>query len=250
MLGDTYNNNKKKGNYSPMVYSRYSFANSESKIDPAKMSFTFWNGLLKIAIAPFIEDKLEYDYDNEGAIYISHFKAKMLAEEISLFLANPEEYKNRGITSGDGLISVSNGVEVTGKTNPCIIIRKIGEDGKPSASYLYEFRNEYHYSVRNYNESDSDFDKVYNNNLELEMFKQILIDYYQSMSGALAYSVIDYNRFNNSRVNTKLDSIAEKLGISYGKGKNNSRGRSSSIFDNAEGRSYTNKDIDDIENEM
>ena len=50
-LGDTYNNNERK-NYSPSVTSGYRFSNPESAIDKTSLSFTFWNKLLKVSIAP------------------------------------------------------------------------------------------------------------------------------------------------------------------------------------------------------
>ena len=252
-LGDRYENNKRdyEKKKSPTLYSKYSFSNQESELDPTKLNFTFWNGLLKIAIAPLKPGTNEYDYDNAGAIYITYYKAKLLADEISLFMNDPETYNNLGVPSGTGLISISNGKDLTGKVTPCLIIRQINAEGKASATYLYEFRREHHYTIRNYNESDSSFDKIYNNDLEIELLRRILLDYYQSINGAYAYSVIDYNKFNNSRINTKLDSIAEKLGISYTyNNSNNNRKSNKSVFDKVEGRNYSVSDIDDIENQM
>lgn len=248
MLGEKYENNKKNKGYQPNVYSRYVLANSESPIDPSKASFTFWNGLLKVAVAPFIESKSEYDYDNEGAVYLSHFKAKALLEDLKVFIKDMEKINSVGVPTKDGLLSVSNGIEIHGELKPCIIIRKLDEDGSVKSSYMYEFKSSYHYTIRNFEEGGS-FDKIFHDNLELLLFMDLLDEYYRATSGAYAYSNMDYGRFGNSIMNTKLDSIAEKLGIEY-KGKKNyggNKGKSNSVFDGAKGRSYESKGLDDID---
>lgn len=249
MLGDKYENNKKNKDYQPNVYSRYSFANSESAIDPSKASFTFWNGLLKVSIAPFIEAKSQYDYENEGYFYLSHTKARILMEELVVFMKNMESVNSVSVPSKDGILTVSNGMEIHGEIRPCLIIRKIDEEGTVTSTYLYEFKTKHHYSIRNYEEGTTNFDKIYHDHLELLQFMTLLEEYYKSTSGAYAYSNIDQGRFNNSRINTKLDSIAEKLGIEYkGKGSKGARPeKKSSVFDNAEGRKYEYKNMDDID---
>lgn len=254
-LGDTYNNNKKdyENKYSPTVYSKFAWSNTESKIDPSRLSPTFWNGMLKLAIAPLKPnsnpDIIEFDHDNAGAVYLTHIKAKMLADEITVFLQNMESYKNQGVASGSGLISISNGKEFTGSLTPCLIIRNIDDSGKSTASFLYEFKKDYHYSIRNYNEKDASFDKFYNDTLEIEMLRDLLIEYHIAMSGALAYSVMEFGKYDNSRTNSKLDAIADKLGVVANNSKK-SYSKSTSAFDRAEGRSYNSMDLDDIENEM
>lgn len=255
-LGDTYNNNKKdyEGKNSPTVYSKFSWSNTESKIDPSRLSPTFWNGMLKLAIAPLKPnsnpDIIEFDHENAGAVYLTHIKAKMLADEITLFLSNMEAYKNQGVTSGSGLVSISNGKELAGALTPCLIIRSIDESGKSVASFLYEFKSDYHYSIRNYNEKDASFDKFYNVNLEIEMLRDLLLEYHISMSGALAYSVLEFGKYEAGRTTAKLDGIAEKLGVSTNTNNKKSYSKNTSAFDKASGRGYTNKDLDDIENEM
>lgn len=254
MLGDKYNNNSKKDNAkkSPTVYSKYTLSNSESSVDPSKLSTTYWNGLMKLSIAPFNEASKEYEYDKSGDVYLSGYKAKALADEITLYLEQPDRFANLGVVSGTGIINISNGMDINGIVVPNITIREVNEDGTVKASYLYEFKSNYHYTIRNYEESTGKFDKIYNNNLEIITLRDMLNEFYLSMGGAQAYAGIEYGKFDNSRTQTKLDSIAEKLGIEYKKNNNySSKGRgNSSVFDKAEGRSYDSKDLEEIENGM
>lgn len=248
-LGDKYDNNKKDADKrrSPTVYSKYGFGNKESKLDPTKLSITYWNGLLKLSIAPSIPNTQNFDYEKEGAIYLTHIKAKMFIDEIDIFLNDPNTYNNVGVSTNTGLVYISNGKEFGGSVVPCLLIRLMDEDGKITGSFLYEFKEDYHYTIRNFNEEDITFDKIYNNLLEIELLRSLLYDYYTAMSGAVAYSVQEYGKYDNSRTHTKLDSIAEKLGISYKKIYNKPN---VSVFDKAEGRSYNATDLDDIENQM
>lgn len=244
-----YNNNKNKENYQPSVYSRYSFSNTESEIDATKLGATFWNGLLKLSIAPFNASTERFDYDNEGSIYLSPYKAKMFAEELKLFLNNKSEYNNMGVTSGKGIISISNGIELTGKVIPIIIIRIITDDGSVESEYVYEVKTDYHYAIRNFDEKTIKFDKVAYEDLEIIMLIDLLEEYCKSSSGAYAYSNIDQGRFNNSRINTKLDSICSELGIEYGNGNKGKGNRS--VFDKEQPNTrYSSTTLDDIENQM
>lgn len=253
-LGDNYDSNSKdyKKSNSPEVYSKYALSNTEDSIDPSKLSFTFWKEMLKISISPFIESTSKYDYKNGGSVYLSYFKAKLLAEEIDMYLKDPEGYVNRGVSSGNGTIIISNGVDVSGKVTPCVVIRKTDPNtGAVESSYLYQFRLEHHYSIRNYDPDAVTFDKIYNDVMEIEALRDILMHFYREMSGATAYAIIEYGKYDNSRTHTKLDSIADKLGIEYKKSDKYTKGRSNeSTFDKAKGRNYNTADIDDIENNM
>lgn len=252
-LGDIANNNQQKGKNNPVVYSQYGFGNSESTVDPTRLSTSFWNGMLKLTISPKKGMKangaVEWDDENSISLYLTHTKARILHDEILLFMQNPEAYNNLGIPSGAGLISISNGREL-GISTPCLIIRKLNSDnGQVEASFAYEFKQDYHYSIRNFDESTSDFDKIYHNNLELEQLLCLLRTYFEAMSGAVAYTVIDNMKYDTSRLNTKINAISEKLGIEYGAGYNKQKS-STSLFNNKEPRNFNTSTLDDIENQL
>lgn len=252
-LGDLANNNQQKGKNNPVVYSQYGFGNSESTVDPTRLSTSFWNGMLKLTISPKKGMKsngaVEWDDENSISLYLTHTKARILHDEIVLFMQNPETYNNLGIPSGAGLVSISNGREL-GVSTPCLIIRKLNtENGQVEASFAYEFKQDYHYSIRNFDESTADFDKIYHNNLELEQLLCLLKTYFEAMSGAMAYTVIDNMKYDNSRLNTKINAISEKLGIEYGSGYKQQKS-STSLFNNKEARNFSVSTLDDIESEL
>lgn len=249
------NNNQNKTKNSPIVYSGYNFTNAESKVDETRLSFSYWNNMLKMTISPKTgmseQGYAEWGDDKSSlSIFLTHTKARMLHDEICMFIQNPDLYNNLGVSSGAGLISISNGKEL-GVSNPCLIIRKLnGETGDIEASYAYEFKQDYHFAIRNFDESTKEFDKVFDNNLEIEQLKTLLMSYYTAMTGAIAYTVMEQSKYNNSRMNTKLDSISEKLGIEYNTNGNYTKKSSGSIFNNKEGRNFSVSTLDDIESQL
>lgn len=238
-LGDTYNNNEKK-NYSPSVTAGYRFSNPESNIDKTSLSFAYWNKLLKISIAPKKEtegDIIAFDYENAGTIYLSHTKAFIFYKEIRKFLDNYAEGNtdfNVGVNSGkEGLIYICNGKEFNAE-GPCLVIRKIDETGHSTSDYVYEFKRGVHSSIVNYEASTCNFESRFYDLIELEQFMNLLKSYYEAMTMANAYSVQEANKYDTSRMNTKLKIIGEKLGVEFKSGQYNSnRSSNSSYFSNA-----------------
>ena len=87
-LGDNYNgnDNNKKKYYEPILYSPYGTSNTDG-VDPSALSYSFFNGLLKISIAPMKPgaqpgDRQLWDHDNAVSVWLTHVKARMLHDEI------------------------------------------------------------------------------------------------------------------------------------------------------------------------
>lgn len=246
---NNYQNNDKKKAQSAKVFSQYKMSNTESEVDATQLSTTFWNNFIVLSIAPKKQskyDRVEWDHENNISIYLSHTKARMLAKEIEEFLKDPNAHTNLGVNAGNGLICISNGKEY-GVNCPLIIIHKLNENGEIESSFAYQIKQNYHYTIRNFNkENPSEFDKLWDDLIELEQLHTLLTEYYKAMTGAYAYPVMENIKYDMSRINTKLDSCAEKLGVVYNTGSNNSGATKSSPFDNAEGRKFSSASVDDI----
>lgn len=209
-------NNKK--NYEPTVYSPVQFKNPNG-VDPSELSFSFWNRMLKISIAPKREskpgDKYDtYDHENNISIHINHMKARILYNEIEEFLKDTNKINSIGINSGAfGLLTISNGKEF-GISSPVIVVRKMDEGGKILTSYAYQFNaNDYYNSIRNFDEKTLKYDTMGMPNLELIVFQDLLRSYFESANYASAYTVIDSMKFDVSRINTKLELLLDNAGI-------------------------------------
>ena len=250
-LGNNYDNNK-KDQYMPAYYSAYNTGNPEG-IDPSALSYSFYNRMLKISISPVkmnSGDKVSYDHENAASVWLTHTKARLLYEEIKKVLNG--DITNGGVPTGtEGLIRFCDGKEL-GVNNYCLIINKVNESGEVTSSYAYEFKTKHHYAVENYDPKDSSHKKTYFNELEIQQLLDLLEQYYISMTGAMAYSVIDANRFTTNSNNTKLDLIMSKMGIDYKPGTTSrNMGSGSSFFDNKSSsdsdRSMRSASIDELD---
>ena len=234
-LGNNYDNNKKE-QYMPVYYSAYNTGNPEG-VDPSALSYSFYNRMLKLSISPLKMnngDKISYDHENAASVWITHTKARLLYDEILKVMEG--KISNGGVPTGaEGLVRFCDGKEL-GVNNPCLIINKVNENGEVTSSYAYEFKTKHHYGIENFNPNDSTHKKVYNNDLEIQQLLTLLESYYTAMSGAVAYSVMDANRFNTSTQNTKIDLIMSKMGVEYKPGTT-SRTSSTSFFDGDRGSS-------------
>lgn len=235
-LGNYNNNdNNQKKNYEPILYSPYNTSNREG-IDPSALSFQFYNGLLKVSIAPMKlgvkpEDTSDiWDHDNACSIYLPHMKARMLYDEIKYVMEHPDEIYNAGVPAGNALISFSTGKEL-GATGPCLIIRRLDTNtGEPTSSYAYQFRANHYFGVRNFDpKNPSDHVEQFYPDIEINALLDLLKQYSEQACGAAAYMNMYANKYDTNRLHTKIGLMMDKLGIEssadYSK-KNNSYGGS------------------------
>lgn len=262
-LGGTYNNNQNSNrNNIPdvSVYSNYRMNNAESQIDATCLTSRFWKGNLCLSIYPRKNtgnDEVSFDMDNGITIYLSHTKARILKNELELFLKDPISYNANGVPSGSAAVTISNGVEY-GKNTPVLTIRKVNESGDVVASFAYEFKSNYYYSIRNYD--GKNFDSAYDDyrNLEVEQLITLLDEYIKASTNAIAFTVMDQRKYSAARTDAKLDAIAASLGVDLPKsGSNQKKYNNNSYFNNnssnsgsgypSSGVSYGSATIDDLE---
>ena len=239
-LGD-YNSNKPK--YKELeVYSNYGMTNAEGVVDPSALSISFFRNLMKVSIAPKMQNgNGKWDNENAASVYLTHTKARVLYQVIRDVL-DPEKphIKNGGVNSGTGetvgLITFSDGTEM-GLQNPCLIIRKIGQQGEVLSMYVYEFKFNYHNAIINFDGNSSQYEQVYFDNLEIEQFLDALQEYYIAMVNATAYSVANQMRFSITALDNKLNAIAEATGARIEKTSGGNSGGGNSFFSNNKGGS-------------
>lgn len=259
-LGNTYNNNQ-GANKTPefSMYSNYRMNNAESKVDQTCITFRYWKTNLCIGIFPRKntgnDEVVSFDMDNGITIYLSHTKARIFKHEIELFLKDPVTYNSVGVPSGSAAITISNGAEY-GKDNPVVTIRKVSETGEVVSSFAYEFKRDYHYSIRNYD--GKNFDQIYDDyqNIEIEQLVTLLDEYCKAVTNAVAFTVMDQRKYSFNRVENKINAIANSLGVEISGGNNGSqKSYNSSYFNNSPSNSggsssnvaYGSATIEDLE---
>ena len=232
------NSNNKKKDFSPTTYSPVKFFNSESSVDPSSLNFAFWKSLLRISITPM--------------------KAKLFLQYANDFRKDPNKFTNVGVGTNKGIIYLTSGKNEFGVDSLFVIIKIIDfEHNEILSCAAYEF-NRNIFGITDYTEGTS-FNQNYDyaQFIEFDMFLDVISSYVGSVNYAIAASVVDNNKYDVSRLSTKITSIQEKLGIDFKKSSsgvnnssywNNNGNKNSSA--NPEHYDNLNQLVDDISSMM
>lgn len=261
-MASTYNSNDKQ--LTNTTYSGASFSNPDSKVFPSRLSISYFNKVMKLTIAPKVENQgnngyASYDAEHQTYVYISATKAKMLCDLIDYMKGNKDTVHNVCIELKQGLLMISDGSEL-GIETPCISIRSADESGNVK-TVTYETKTGYHKGAYNYNVSDNTYENYVFDEIELDVLYIALKEYVKASSYAVAASVMEASMFRNDRVQKTISSIASKVGASSGSGNKtyNSRtflsGDSDNTPSNTSGnnmipKEYEASTFDDIANAM
>lgn len=260
-LGSNYqNNNNQNGSmWEPSYYSRIRIKNPEQNL---ALTFTFWKGTLKVAIAE--TGSSQEGRNNELAyIHLSPTKARILADAVHRIAAEPESKAIYGVDTGTG---ETRGFIAIGREmgKPFLFIAKVNAQGGYESSQRFDFNTNYNYMLNVHDLSNLKCQKEYMNNVELDQFSSLLEDYARFASGALGASFYDIGRYENAKLSNMVRKIAEKTGAIDPSKFNNNGGRSNNSFFNNVGSEYEQpsasnasksnhsryQSIDDLESEL
>ena len=242
----------KKEYYENTFYSRIRFRNTEG----FSLGFSFWKGLLKISIS---QAKSTNEYEELTSIHLSPMKALALKSRLEYLLTL--DYNDTrlfgvdtGITDTRNIIAVGNDASSTvDSIKRYIVIGKVDPSGNLLNPVRFDLNVDYNFSIEWTNLDKMECSKIYDNNLEMNVIVTVLDQFTKSMTGAMAYSVMDMGRFDYSRITTKIESVMTALGLDTGrKGGDQSnsyfnRGGAASSTNSNRGRSES-RSIEDLEN--
>ncbi len=227
-------NNQNKQNFDPTAISRMKFVeDGDPEVAKLELGFKYWKDKLEVYTQIWNGSK----YDELSRIYLSPLKAATLSVNIKNFLNSENRFTNpmsngvqTGIGETRGLIYLCNAADSTEKTpKRVLVIASVNKNGE------MESKNEFHFRVQQgltFKGSDlNTFKNVDFPDLEVDVFTDILDSFVSACAGANAFYTMDMNRFNNTVINNKLNSIMDKLGIER-KGNYSKTTPGSSYFDN------------------
>jgi hypothetical protein len=194
---------------------------------------------------------IEFQDKNTVAIHINHTKARILSamikEFINSYTANGSA-QSVGVTckhsnGTESIVNISDGTDF-GIDNPTPVVSiKVFQsaDGSLVSSANYQIKSEAYFGITgSTNPEPTKFDiKTSADNINFELTElyelvTVLDTFVESMTNADAYSVMDQLKWNDHRINKKLTSIQDSLGITK-----QSSGRGGSMF-NSRGQSNVN----------
>jgi hypothetical protein len=219
-IGDGYSNNENGNNrtlYDQTYYSRFSIRN-----DNKQLSLWFRSGLMVLELNEI--DKITYKRTPIGNIYLSPTKAQMFVGEINKF----REYRNSdkikenvafGVTGGMKEKVSYVGLHTNKDKDIFLTIGKFDENGKIVEANTIKFNKDYNYSIEWEDISKMKLERVFDNDIELNMLQSAIAEFAKNMSGSAGYAAADLTRYDHARIMRKMDPIYDKLGIdrrSYG----------------------------------
>ena len=249
-IGGTYNaNNSDGGNkklYENTYYYRLKVKNDSAKL---ALGYSYRSGNLIVEAS---EIKEGFHYDLIESVFISPTKALLFSKEIDKFIeylneSKIDEKKAFGITTGMGEKVSYIGFSADKEKHIYLTLGKIDGSGNITNSVTVPFNSDYHYAIEWNNIDAMDLEKVQYEDVELIQFQNMVKDFARSMSGALAYSVLDLGRFDIAGIKSKMDPIYDKLGIEKRSfGGNRNYGGENNFLSNAKSTSNSTT-FDDIE---
>ena len=203
-LGNNYQNTNQMSD--PNYYSRLRIKNPKENMS---LGFTFWKSTLKVSI---IENDSTTGKSNDLAyIYLSPTKAQILANAVTRIINDPESDDVFGVDTGAGEIR---GFIAIGRNNgiPFLFIAKVNSEGKYESSQRFNFNMNYNYLLKVHSIDSLKCQKEYMNDVELNQFANLLIDYSRSASGALGASFYDIGRYETAKLTGMIRRISDKVG--------------------------------------
>lgn len=225
--------------YDQNYFSRFSVTDQESKL---RLGFRFSSGMLVPGISR-LKDATTFEYEVLDEIFITPTKANILLAMIDKYEEDGKTAEGVGITSG-----LKETVSAIVVNENSIIIGKVKSNGEWASKNEVKFNRNYHYGIKWSDVNSNKFEQQFTDEIDYEMFKQLLKSFAYNMPGAVAYSVADLTRFDTSRAAGRLKPIYDKLGIEWG-GNGGSRGSGNNFFNNntrGDAGTADHKDMDDV----
>lgn len=181
------------------------------------LSFSMWNGFLKIAIIPYDIAEERFDTSvlgNHACIFLNQAKAFLFSNLLKKFKEDREKYSGYGVRAGKSVITINNGTTFNKSIDDTAIrIVKFNEESLIDSEGAYQFkRDNYNYinnvvTKNNTVEFDSP-DDLDLKNIELDLIVNQLDEFVKATTNAYAYSTSQSMEYN---IRTIKDNLSELL---------------------------------------
>ena len=212
----TFNNNSTQERPNVTTYSPISLANPESRIQASRLTISYFNKMLQLKIAPRMpatpnEQYPTYAKDGAVSVFLSYSQAMMLHDGLQelFFSPNKNKHNNICLETKNGLLMISNGIEM-GSETPIVKIMYTTQNNTAPQEIIYQTKNNYELPC---DYSEGKYSTIKYPNLEIRILMSVFEQYYKSASYAVAQSIRDCAAFENNRRGELIKSIAQKVGV-------------------------------------
>lgn len=243
---NNYNNNDKK--ITNTTYSPISLANGDGEISKSRLTVSYFNQLLKLTIGLRVngdsnDSFAKFNTENPAVVYVSWSNAKILYNLIEE-MEHDDSINNVCIELKGGLLKVSKGNEF-GSSTPCISITSADKNGNITET-IYQTKAGYYKGAKNYNADTSEYESVFYDGMELEQFKNVLFQYYNASTYAIAASVMEAGMYKRNSLNERINAIGKKVGAFDGTSSYKGSGNYNSQTFLSDNNGYSSSNNDDL----
>ena len=213
--------------FEPTVYSQHGFSNPDGDVERSNLSIYYWNNLIVLRIGMRVDGNgpTDYRYEPADSVYLTGAKAMMLSIAIDNVLE--DRVRSSGVYTQKAYVGVCK--RDNGEFLLSIIPLDPNDPNKILGTSVYQFRSEHHFLVNNIKIDKSgsiiNSDKEYLQSFELNLLRNILIQFSNAMTYSVAYTNVTSSQ-RDARLN-KLFDIASAVGASSGYGGNRIAGKTS-----------------------
>lgn len=245
-----------RNDFEAQYFSRVHFNDQDGRY---RLSFKYWKGQLCFTVDEWIQgggDNGNGEYKNVQRAFFSPYKALCMVKALDVFIGN-DKCNPVGVDLGAG--DVKTCVTFTHGKDGNVVIKfcDINPDGSREKEFDYTLSTKMDFSIEYTDYAKMKWEKHAYPTIACEIIRNMLNQFYEAMLGGTAYSVMDYQRFHNNRVDSNMNKIMNQLGIqTYNSNNNYTRGAyKDSIFSgNSGGSSYSNsssrsttRDVEDFD---
>lgn len=183
--------------------------NSCYKMHHSGISFSMWNGFLKIAIFPYDEDHQRFNLrDTSVCIFLNQAKAYLFSNVLKRFKKDKKTYEGYGVMAGQSIITVR-GLREDGYG---IDITKINDIGKLKDYDVYQCKTDDYFYISNVTRSDGfvSYDKINDlpevRNTDLNLIINQLDEFVKTSTNVYTYASAQALEFD-------IKAIKKNLGV-------------------------------------
>lgn len=220
-------NNKDKKDYG--VNTRGIQLKNKNGVDPSTMIIGYWNDMVTLKIHPALPKEKQtqenvYDYEHSLNTALTLDKVHVLLKGIERVELAAEEGKQfaMGVKVGQtSAVVISTGVSTTGSVRPFVCIYKNldADTEKAGQGIRYEFNTTE--TIIGYDAETGETEEKYSVPSELNLFKATLLSALMSLTNAAVHSMRNVQNYYNTKQMEMITSVASKMGIETGNGRNN-----------------------------
>ena len=257
--GGGFNGNNQVRRFDSTYYSRIYFMNPDTN---TRVNITYSSGLMKLTIATSNGESGQNGYRNwedQITISLTGTKATLLLKSIEKYekdIAESNITMNNayGVVTGMGEVQTIIQFHLNKvNTGKAFTIFQINPGGNIIKKCTFDFPDNYDYRLEWSNKDAMQYEKVFEPELQYEMFKQALKEFSETCNGAAGYNAVDLARYDINNIKNLLNAIGTQVGIpvnnNHGGGYN--RNSSGGFFGNNQNNNSqsTHKSLDQIQSE-